>query len=207
MKIVIPGCPVPQARMKHARRGNFVTTYDPRAKEKEHIRTYLRDNLGYNLSRFESWDTAYPRVSFMFHMPIPASIRKKDQDLYQSGTLKHDKKPDTDNLVKLYLDCLDGIVLDGDQKVSIGPCIKLYHPNPKTIVWISPTQRTLSPWEVDFAFLSDVEPEIPCFSQQHFPCDSESLYCQVLGLFDRKINPHYAIAPLIAPAGVPLRLE
>lgn len=149
MKIVIPGTPVPQARMKHSNRRGFVTTYDPRAKEKEHIRfvlgAYKTDNI-----------LDFPRISFLFHMPIPKSIRKKDVELYNSGLLKHDKKPDVDNLVKLYLDCLDGIVIYGDQKVALGSCMKLYHPEPKTIVWVNDTCDRISEEEMS-----------------HFPPDTE----------------------------------
>lgn len=144
MKIVIPGVPVPQGRMRHAKRGNFVTTYDPKAKEKKEIREVLaKDKVK---SAFN-----YPRVSFVFYMPIPKGIRKKEVALYESESLKHDKKPDVDNLIKLYLDCLDGIVLYGDQKVSLGACIKLYSPEPRTIVWVSETSDMIS------------EDEIACF--------------------------------------------
>src|SRR5881392_1841260 len=129
MKIIIPGIPVPQARMKHSNSRGFVTTYDPKAKEKSLIRHVLEAFRTSN-------DIAFPRISFLFHMPIPNSIPKKHKELYESGRLKHDKKPDVDNLIKLYLDCLDGIVIQGDQKVSLGPCLKVYHPDPKTIIWI-----------------------------------------------------------------------
>ncbi len=88
-------------------------------------------------------------ASRIFHMPIPKSIRKKEQALYQSGFLKHEKKSDVDNFVKLYLDCLDPIVFDGDQKVSLGSCVKLYHPEPKTIIMLSETTEVLTPQEVD----------------------------------------------------------
>lgn len=182
MKLIIPGVPVPQARMKHSNRRGFVTTYDPKAKEKTHIRDLLKNDRNY-----DSID--YPRVSFLFHMPIPASIPKKHRELYESGTLKHDKKPDVDNLIKLYLDCLDGIALQGDQKVSLGPCLKVYHPEPKTIVWIHETTQKLQPWELDVAFLPAEEPDIPCFCEQDYPYGSETLWTQVRSLFDRSYNP------------------
>jgi Holliday junction resolvase RusA-like endonuclease len=142
LKIVIPGIPVPQARMKHRNAGGFVATYDPKAKEKKEIRHLLQDKQ--TLTSFN-----YPRISFLFHMPIPSSIPKRDFELFHSGTLKHIKKPDVDNLIKLYLDCLDGLVIDGDQKVSLGPCIKIYHTDPKTVIWIHETNSKVQPWEID----------------------------------------------------------
>lgn len=146
--IVIPGVPVSQARMKHRRIGNFVSTYDPKAKEKVKIREILNGML-VSMHTYE-----FPRISFLFYMPIPASIPKKLRETYESGLLKHDKKPDVDNLIKLYLDCLDGIAIQGDQKVSLGPCIKLYHPEPRTIIHIQETTQQLDPWETDTSLFS-----------------------------------------------------
>jgi Holliday junction resolvase RusA-like endonuclease len=195
MKIVIPGMPVPQARMKHSNKRGFVTTYDPKAKEKEAIRWHIRNEFSSDLNRLESSPIEYPRVTFLFHMPIPSSIRKKDQDFYTSGKMKHDKKPDIDNLIKLYLDCLDGLLIHGDQKVSLGPCLKVYHPDPKTIVWIHETTQKLNPWELDVAFLDGVEPSIPCFYEQDYPYGSESLWFQVRTLFHRNLHPDDAFPP------------
>lgn len=200
MKIVIPGVPVPQIRMRHARRGNFVTTYDPKAKEKDEIREILRKSDRGDIYSF-------PRVSFLFHMPIPESIGKRKREGYETGFLKHDKKPDVDNFIKLYLDCLDGIILQGDQKVSIGPCIKVYHKEPKTIVWIHETSQKLQPWELDSAFLSVSESDIPSFSEQDYPYGSESLWHQVRTLFDRSLDPDYAIPPSGSLAHARLHLE
>jgi Holliday junction resolvase RusA-like endonuclease len=182
MKIIIPGIPVPQARMKHCSRGTFVQTYDPRAKQKTLIRTIM-------LCFKTGEEIDFPRISFLFHMPIPASIPKKHRPFYESGTVKHDKKPDVDNLIKLYLDCLDGIVIQGDQKVSLGPCIKVYHPEPKTIIWIHETTQKLGPWEMDSAFLGVLEPDIPSFCALDYLHGSESLWFQVRSLFDRNYSP------------------
>lgn len=139
--------------MRHSNFRGFVTTYDPNAKDKRLIRHFLQPYL---LNSPIGW----PRICFTFYMPIPKSIRKKDVELYNSGILKHDKKPDVDNLIKLYLDCLDGIILDGDQKVSLGPCIKLYDPNPRTVIQIYETTQKLEPWEVDCVSVGDKPSDI-----------------------------------------------
>lgn len=188
MRIIIPGIPVPQARMKHSNRRGFVSTYDPKAKEKASIRHLLQ--ALYTVDSF-----AYPRVSFLFCMPIPASTAKKQRELYESGTLKHVKKPDVDNLIKLYLDCLDGIVIQGDQKVSLGPCLKVYHPEPKTIVWINETTHKLSPWELDFAHQDGEGHATPLWASQDFPFGSESLWLQVRAQFGRNSIPDHAVPP------------
>lgn len=189
MKIVIPGIPVPQARMKHSNFRGFVKTYDPKAKEKKLIRHMLQQSKTDTIFDF-------PRISFLFHMPIPKSIRKRDVELYNSGKLKHDKKPDIDNFIKLYLDCLDGIIIHGDQKVSLGPCIKIYHPEPKTVIWVNETTKKLTPWELDVAFQDAEESSIPCFSEQDYPFGSESLWNQVRGLYHHSLTLDDATLPL-----------
>src|SRR5881396_3796178 len=113
MKLVLDGDPVCQIRMKYSGRNGIGRIYDPREKQKKQIKKLIADK--YSGKHFQ-----HPRISFIFHMPIPKSIPKKMLSLYESGLLKHEKKPDTDNLIKLYLDCMDGIMFDGDQKVSLG---------------------------------------------------------------------------------------
>lgn len=143
MKLILPGDPIAQIRMRYSGRNGIGRMYDPRAKEKTLIKSVIKDQwIGESVLH-------NPRVSFVFHMPIPKSIPKKLIAIYQSGMLKHEKKPDVDNLVKLYLDCMDTMVFDGDQSVCLGPCVKLYHPYPKTLIIINETEAILSPLEVD----------------------------------------------------------
>jgi Holliday junction resolvase RusA-like endonuclease len=187
VKIVIPGEPQTQLRMRHRSVGKFTMTYDPKAKEKKHIRALIKDQQ----ATFE-----YPRITFLFHMPIPKSILKRDKELYHSGTLKHDKKPDVDNLIKLYLDCLDGIALQGDQKVSLGPCIKVYHPEPKTIIWIHETTHKLQAFELDSAFVDPSECGIPSSFETDYLLDSYTLFHQARSQFLDSSIPPCAIQPL-----------
>ncbi len=133
---------MPEARMRIYCRGRRGIVYDPQSKEKAMIRAYVQNRHKRGLIN-------HPRVSFIFHMPIPKSTPKKLLPLYESGLLKHEKKPDTDNLIKPYMDAMTGIAYEGDQKVQLGPCVKLYHPDPKTIIIINETSQILSPLEVD----------------------------------------------------------
>lgn len=142
MKFIIPGEPISQIRMKFSGRNGIGRIYDPRMKEKQDLKKW------FTKKHFKPY-FLHPRVSFIFHMPIPKSIKKKEIQLYNSGFLKHEKKPDCDNLAKLYLDCMDNICFEGDQKVSLGYCVKLYHPHPKTIIIMQETSQILSPLEVD----------------------------------------------------------
>jgi len=141
MKIIIPGIPVSQARMRTRRCKSFNLTYDPCAKEKEKIRLYLRALTANDFFH-------YPRINFLFEMPIPKSTSKKDTTKFKNHMIKHVKKPDIDNLIKLYLDCLDGIIITGDQKVSLGFAIKIYSETPKTIIWVQETPEYITQSEI-----------------------------------------------------------
>lgn len=165
MKIIIPGNPIPQARMRHSNFRGFATTYDPNSKDKKVIRACIQSQCKADLQRFD-----YPRISFLFYMPIPKSTPKKVLPLYESGLLKHTKKPDIDNLVKLYLDCLDGIVIHQDQKCSLGSCVKVYHTDPKSIIWIHETTHIVSAQDIDVASLDALECTTPISYELDFPC-------------------------------------
>lgn len=147
--IRIPGTPVSQARMKFTSRGSFARAYDPKARDKHIIRHYLQ--------QYRTWQSYdYPRISFLFIMPIPSSTSNKIVEKYNKGMYKHDKKPDVDNLVKLYLDCLDGIIIEGDQRVSLGECIKVYGSDPSTLIYIQETKQEVSLEEIQALSLSAI---------------------------------------------------
>jgi Holliday junction resolvase RusA-like endonuclease len=131
LRIILPGIPCSQARMRYFSRGKFGQVYDPSGKDKIRIRHEIKQQFE-DKALFE-----HPHVSFLFYMPIPKSLSKKAYEEMSSGLIRQEKKPDVDNMAKLYLDCLDGICFEGDQKVSLGSCIKLYHPSPSTHIIIT----------------------------------------------------------------------
>ena len=135
----IDGEPVAQARARLGR-GGFV--YDPNCRDKMIIQTLLNQN--------RTWEKfVNPRISFMFVMPIPKSTNPRLAERYRRGMIKHCKKPDIDNLVKLYLDCMDGIIFEGDQNVSLGECIKVYGTDPATLIYIQSTNEEVSIHEIN----------------------------------------------------------
>lgn len=147
MKIILDGVPISQSRMRHTVRGSFAVVYDPNSKDKKDVRLEILSYVKrvYNIiPKFIN-----PRISFIFYFPILKSISKKNRPLYESGQLKHEKKPDVDNLLKFYLDCLDGIVFEGDQAIQLGSCYKLYHSKPHTIILINDTTPSLNHQEVE----------------------------------------------------------
>lgn len=169
MKIVIDGEPISQIRMKFTNRGGLGRLYDPCASQKNAIKKIVADKAR-GIEKF-----LHPRISFLFLMPIPKSITKKKRQRLQTNLIKHEKKPDVDNFIKFYLDCLDTYVFDGDEKVQLGPCFKIYHSHPQTVILITEASEALAPHEIDqalFFYLTSKESDISSFSETAYPCDS-----------------------------------
>jgi len=126
-------------------RANRNCVFDPQTQTKKLFKGIAQDQM-------DDWEAkngtftfmTYPRVIMIFHMPIPKSLPMRQRSLAESGALKHIKKPDVDNLVKLYLDVLTGIIWEDDSCVQLSKCIKLYNVQPKTLVWIEDMQETIS---------------------------------------------------------------
>lgn len=130
MKIILEGVPLSQARMKYTARGGFARAYDPRAKEKIVIRQKIQEIFGIREK------ILHPKISFVFFMPIPKSTTKTKKRHYELCKIRHEKKPDVDNIIKLYLDCMTGIVFEDDAAVSLGNSLKIYSASPQTVILI-----------------------------------------------------------------------
>jgi len=75
-------------------------------------------------------------------------MKKEERKLANDGFLKHVKKPDVDNLIKLYLDVLSGIAFEDDNCVSLGSAIKIYSLMPKTVITICEHDKLISMNEI-----------------------------------------------------------
>lgn len=148
MIITIPGNPIAQARVRLYTQRKKAVVYDPNGRDKVLIKrvitSYLREH--YPDYKFPK----HPRVSFLFHMPIPYSMPVYKKNIAKTGSMRHENRPDADNLMKLYLDCLNEIVIDDDSQISIGFAIKAYHEFPKTIILIQEMPDLIEPEELGF---------------------------------------------------------
>lgn len=84
-------------------------------------------------------------------MRVPKSTSQKELKRIEENFIRHTKKPDADNLIKFYIDCLDGIIFEGDQKVEIGQVIRLKSKKPCVMIFIEEVEEELSvddfpPW-------------------------------------------------------------
>lgn len=169
MIIEIEGEPVPQGRMKYTSRGGFARAYDPKAKQKARIRELLKCKTALHYYEF-------PKISFIFFMPIPSGTSRRKLIEMEGERVKHIKRPDVDNLVKLYLDCMDGIVFEKDEHVSLGLCVKIYSAHPRTLISIRESSPVLQDWE--FHQVVSSESCIPNALISDFQCESYNLLPQ-----------------------------
>ena len=73
---------------------------------------------------------------------------KCQRAMCNTGLYKHIKKPDVDNLIKLYLDVMSGIVFKDDNCVSLGSAIKVYTDSPRVEIYVQETQALVSMDEI-----------------------------------------------------------
>ena len=82
------------------------------------------------------------RLEFLAVFGIPESWSKKKRAaaMYRAVT----KRPDFDNLAKLASDALNGVVYKDDAQIAEASIRKIYGPQPKIVVTISPLQSPRS---------------------------------------------------------------
>lgn len=120
MKIIIPHSPIPAARPRVTQR----VTYNP--KQREQIKTTYVIKKQYTQSPL----TTPLEVTFLFFMPMPKRMSLKKKEALLGAP--HTKKPDLDNLIKFYLDSMNGVVYNDDKQIyEINSC-KVYSERPRT---------------------------------------------------------------------------
>lgn len=126
--LIIPGNPIAKKRPRFARRGKFVTTYNPQGTEEGKFICLMQ-----NSSKHDPIPAGTPiHLRLFFSMPIPSSFLKKK---IEAGIF-HTKKPDLDNLIKFVKDCANGILWHDDSQVVSVEAMKCYSPKPSTEIII-----------------------------------------------------------------------
>ena len=125
--IIIPGKPIGKARPRFSKVGSFVKVYSAQAKEEKAI-----------IKEFKTQWRLRPLecpviVSMVFCMPITKASKKTVADML-SGVLKHTKKPDCSNLIKMYEDCANGIIWQDDKQIFEIEATKAFAKEPQTII-------------------------------------------------------------------------
>ena len=137
IRIVIPGKPVAQKRPRFARRGKFVTTYSDQETEAGRFFLLARDQVKEKLS-------GAIKVTALFRSIRPKShygTGKNAAIIKQGAPIFHTKKPDVDNLVKFFMDCLNGLAWDDDCQIVDIRAIKAYGEVEETEILISEVEK------------------------------------------------------------------
>ena len=126
--------PVGKGRPKFRRVGNFVSTYTPKktVTQEQEIAKVAKAAMG-NEEPLETPLT----VCIYFRMPIPKSYSKKLTKDCLDGFERHLKKPDLDNMAKLVLDSLNGIVYKDDSQIVNLHLRKVYAETPAIEVLVA----------------------------------------------------------------------
>ena len=100
-------------------------TYDP-AKDKKN---WYRIQLSEQVDEIIEGPIA---LEVFFFLPIPKSTTKKKRNAMLLEDLRHTKKPDIDNYIKLILDVMTGIVYKDDSQIWRIDAKKMYSDDPRT---------------------------------------------------------------------------
>lgn len=79
-------------------------------------------------------------LDVIFVLPVPKSWPKWKTEAAIDGSLRHTKKPDRDNLLKLLKDAFNGVFWLDDSQVDVGTCRKMYGAQPRTWVRLDPAE-------------------------------------------------------------------
>lgn len=134
IKFTVYGEPVAQGRPRFARRGKFVTTYDP-----EKSRTFkdlVREMA--QIKRPERLIETPVNMVVKIFRGVPKSWSQKKQAAAVSGAIRPTSKPDLSNYIKLCEDAINTVILkDDSQVVSLDGSGKWYAEQPRVEITIT----------------------------------------------------------------------
>lgn len=131
IELFVKGEPVGKGRPRFRIFGGHISTYTP-AKTK-HAEMDIKEQIQ---EQYKDAPITRPiSISVLFFMPIPKSLSKKKQ-VALIGEL-YTKKPDIDNLIKTYLDAMNGIIYEDDKQIYAIFAKKIYSSEPKVVINIS----------------------------------------------------------------------
>ena len=112
-----------KGRARHARRGNFISTYtDSKTRSYEEI-----INLAAKQAMGASDPLEGPVDLFVYaSMPVPQSYSKTRSKACLEGSERHTKKPDIDNIIKSVMDACQKVVFLNDTQVVNLHATKVY---------------------------------------------------------------------------------
>jgi len=119
----VEGNPIGKGRPKFARRGNYVAAYTP-TKTRDY-EDQIREAAIRAMGASEPLEN--PVIAYLYiTVPIPASYPKKRRQACLLNEERPMKKPDIDNIVKAFLDAMNGVIYADDSQVCSLQATKVY---------------------------------------------------------------------------------
>lgn len=135
IEFTVAGEPVAQGRPRFSARGSFVKAYDP-AKSKDY-KAYVKlvAAAAMNERSLKPLDGAIS-VDIKAFVSVPKSKSKKFREAALIWEIRPTKKPDCDNIAKILLDAMTGIVYEDDKQIVKLSVEKYYDEVPRVEVAI-----------------------------------------------------------------------
>lgn len=128
VEFIIPGQPRGKGRPRVVTRNGFSKAYTP--KETASYENLVRVEYELQTERYKFSDGTFLSMRIDAYYPIPKSASKKRRALMVSGELRPIKKPDSDNVIKIIADSLNGIAYRDDTQIVTCECYKYYADDP-----------------------------------------------------------------------------
>lgn len=135
IEFTVPGEPVAQGRPRFSTRGNFVKAYDPEKSKDYKAYVKLVAMAAMSERSLKPFDGAIA-VSIRAYVSVPKSKSKKFRENALKGLEHPTKKPDCDNIAKILLDAMTGIVYEDDKQIIRLVVEKYYDEVPRVEVAI-----------------------------------------------------------------------
>lgn len=133
----VPGEPIAWKRPGQKHLATRTLVYDMQKKEKAITRAQMA-------SQYKLVPISAPvKILARFFFSVPASASQKRKEMMLSGEIKHACKPDSDNLTKYILDCMNGLIFVDDSQVCEYHVVKSYSEMARTEITIMPLDKNL----------------------------------------------------------------
>ena len=120
IELIIEGKPTALQRHRSMIRNNSIVCYDPCASIKNEISKQIMAQLAYkNELKYEMMKIEYFEAEFSFYFKYPYKSKRINHNF-------HNKRPDLSNLIKLYEDILQGILIPDDKLIVLLKAEKKY---------------------------------------------------------------------------------
>ena len=141
LEFIIPGEIVPtqsvRVRIVHTKDGREFLQFYQLVKIKKY-KAYVVETVTKQLSPDFILLEGPLRMSLIASFPIPSWMTKNLQTVIDSGGIvyKHTKPDITDNILKGFIDALQGVLYKNDSQISIIGAMKIYERKPKVKITI-----------------------------------------------------------------------